>query len=298
MSQTQLNLVIADIQKSLGSWGPDSSLEEMRVGWDGLFGDIEPTVGASSEPVDAGGVRAEWISAPGSAHDRAVLYLHGGGYVLGSINSHRDLCERLSRACGARALALDYRLAPEHPFPAAIEDATAAYRWLLDSGLEPGKLAVAGDSAGGGLTVATLVALRDAGVPLPGCATPLSPWSDLELTGESFISRADIDPMVRKYMLVHMAGIYVPDGDLRNPLVSPVHADLSGLPPLLIHVGEREVIHDDAARVADNARKAGVDVTFNVWAGQIHVHQIFASRLDEGQQAIDQLGDFIRKHTA
>ncbi len=297
MSQAQLDQVIEDVVATFSSWGPDTTLDEMRAGWDGIFADVVPSVGASSEAVDAGGVKAEWITAPGAAPDRVILYLHGGGYVLGSIDSHRDLCERYSRAASARVLALDYRLAPENPFPAAVDDATAAYRWLLDQGIAPAHIAIAGDSAGGGLTFATLVALRDAGTPLPACATPISPWVDLEATGDSMALRADVDPMVQKEMIQQMGHTYTAGGDLRNPLAAPLHADLSGLPPLLIHVGSRETLHDDAARMAEKARAAGVDVELDVWDGQIHVWHVFASRLDEGEEAIQQLGAFVRKHT-
>jgi acetyl esterase/lipase len=297
VSQEQLDRVIEDVVATFSSWGPDTTLDQMREGWDGIFASVEPTVGASSEAVDAGGVRAEWISAPGAAPDRVILYLHGGGYVLGSINSHRDLCERYSRASGARVLSLDYRLAPENPFPAAVEDATAAYRWLLSEGVSADHIAIAGDSAGGGLTFATLVALRDAGTPLPACATPISPWVDLEGTGESMATRADIDPMVQKEMIQQMGQTYIGGGNLRDPLAAPLHADLTGLPPLLVHVGSRETLHDDAARMVEKAKAAGVDVTLDVWEGQIHVWHVFASRLDEGEEAIQQLGAFVRKHT-
>jgi acetyl esterase/lipase len=295
MSSSQLERVIADVVATFGAWGPQTTLAEMRKGWDDLFANAKLTVGARSEKVDAGGVRAEWITAPGAAADRAILYLHGGGYVLGSIHSHRDMCERLSRAAQARVLALDYRLAPENPFPAAVEDATAAYRWLLTQGLDAKRLAIAGDSAGGGLTFATLLALKNAGDPLPACATPLSPWVDLEALGESMTTKAAQDPMVQKPLVAEMAKTYVPSGDLRNPLAAPLYGDLRGLPPLLIQVGSRETLLDDAVRIADKAKRAGVAVEIEVWPGQIHVWQIFASRLDEGEQAIQKLGAFIRK---
>lgn len=297
MSQAQLDRVIEDVVATFSSWGPDTTLEQMRAGWDGIFADVKPTVGATSEAVDAGGVRAEWITAPGAAPDRVILYLHGGGYVLGSIDSHRDLCERYSRASGARVLSLDYRLAPENPFPAAVDDATAAYRWLLSEGISPNHIAIAGDSAGGGLAFATLVALRDAGTPLPACATPISPWVDLEATGESMVSRAEVDPMVQKDMIQQMGQTYIGSGNPRDPLAAPLHADLKGLPPLLVHVGSRETLHDDAARMVEKAKASGVDVTLDVWEGQIHVWHVFASRLDEGQAAIEKLGAFVRKHT-
>jgi acetyl esterase/lipase len=298
MSSAQLEKVIADVAATFGAWGPQTTLPEMRKGWDGLFANVKHTVGAKTETVDAGGAKGEWISAPGAAADRAILYFHGGGYVLGSIHSHRDMCERLSRAAQARVLALDYRLAPEHPFPAAVDDARAAYRWLLKQGLQPKRIALAGDSAGGGLTFATLLALKEHGDPLPACAVPLSPWVDLEATGDSMISKDKEDPMVHKNLVEQMAKTYVPTGDLRNPLAAPLYGDLRGLPPLLIQVGSRETLLDDAVRIADKAKKAGVEVELDVWKGQIHVFQIFASRLDEGEQAIQKIGAFIKKHAA
>lgn len=297
MSQRQLEEVIRDIAATFGVWHDDTPLDVMRKGWDGLFSNVDYRVGASALPVDAGGVKAEWITAPGVAPDRVVIYLHGGGYIMGSVDSHRDICERYSREAGARVLALDYRLAPEHPFPAALDDSIAAYRWLLREGIQPKHIAIAGDSAGGGLTFATLVSLRDAGDPLPACATPLSPWVEFEGTGDSITSRAQIDPMVRQDLDLKMARAYLAGGDLRNPLAAPIYADLTGLPPLLIQVGEREILFDDSSRMTEKARQAGVDVTLREWKGQIHVWQIFASRLDEGQAAIEELGAFVRKHT-
>lgn len=298
MSQAQLDEVIRDVVATFGAFTPQTTLEEMRRAWDGIFADVKLTVGAKTTKVDAGGVRAEWIDAPEAEKDRVIEYFHGGGYVLGSIDSHRDMCERLSRAAKARVLALDYRLAPEHPFPAAVEDATAAYRWLLAEGYSPKKIALAGDSAGGGLTFATLLALRDRKQPMPACATPLSPWVDLEGNGESMMTKADVDPMVQRPMIHQMATTYLAGKSVRDPLAAPLHGDLRGLPPLLIQVGGRETLLDDAVRIADKAKQAGVDVTLEVWDAQIHVWQIFASRLDEAEDAIRKLGAFIRRHTA
>ncbi len=297
MSSNQLEPVIADMVAVFGSWGPDTSLAEMRKGWDGIFANVVPTVGATTEAVDVSGVRGEFISAPQASPDRVILYFHGGGYVLGSIDSHRDMCERFSRSSGARVLALDYSLAPERPFPAAVDDATGAYRWLLDQGFVSGSISIAGDSAGGGLAFATLVAARDGGMPMAACGVTISPWVDLEATGESMDSKSAEDPMVQRDMIQHMGRTYVPLGDLRNPLAAPLYASLHGLPPLLIQVGSRETLLDDAVRMADNANAAGVDVSLDIWEGQVHVFQIFASRLDEGEEAIQQLGAFVRKHT-
>jgi len=249
------------------------------------------------EQVNAGCVPAVWITTSGIVPERVICYLHGGGYVLGSINTHRELASRLSRAASARVLILDYRLAPENPFPAAVDDSTAAYRWLLSSGVDPARLVIAGESAGGGLTIATLVALRDAGEPLPAAGICLSPWVDLECLGESIVTRAEIDPVVNKENIVMLAKAYLGDADPRTPLASPLYADLTGLPPLLIQVGTAECLFDDAMRLADRARAAGVDVTLEPWEDMIHMWHMFAAILPEGQQAIDRIGEFIRQHT-
>jgi acetyl esterase/lipase len=297
MSAQQLDAVIRDVQACFGAWTPETSLEQMRKDWDDVFAKVPCTVGAKCEPVDAGGVPALRITASNAVPDRSVLYLHGGGYAFGSSRSHRDLGEFLSRAAQAQVFMLDYRLAPEHPFPAAVDDATAAYRWLLQAGFKPEKTAVSGDSAGGGLTFATLLSIRQNGLPRPACAVPLSPWTDLDCTGETFVTKADVDPMVHKDFTRQLANLYVPNGDVKQPLASPLYAELSGVPPLLIQVGERETLLDDSLRIAERARQAGVDVQVEIEPGQIHVFQIFASRLDEGAAAIERMGSFIRRHT-
>ncbi len=272
------------------------SIEEQRAAFDMLTSHFQPGEDVRCEPVDAGGVPGEWITTPEAAHERAIYYLHGGGYTLGSINTHREMISRLSRAAGARALAIDYRLAPENPFPAAVEDSTAAYRWLLSTGVDPARLVIAGDSAGGGLTVATLVALRDAGEPLPAAAVCLSPLVDMEGLGESMTTRAEADPMIQREPLLQHAKAYLGDVHPHTPLAAPLYADLGGLPPLLIQVGTAETLLDDATRLAERAKSAGVDVELEVWDDMIHVWQFFAAMLPEGQQAIDRIGEFIRKH--
>ncbi len=275
----------------------DVSFEEQRAAFEQttvLF-PVPPDV--RREPVDAGGVPGEWIVAPGAEDERVIFYLHGGGYTIGSINTHREMISRLSRAAGARALAIDYRLAPEHPFPAAVEDSTAAYRWLLSAGVDPARLVIAGDSAGGGLTVATLVALRDAGDTLPAAAVCISPWVDMEGLGESMTTKVEVDPMIDPIALPREAKAYLGDADPRTPLAAPLYADLTGLPPLLIHVGTSEVLLDDSTRLAERAKAAGVDVVLEPWDEMIHVWHFFASMLPEGQQAIDRVGEFIREHT-
>jgi acetyl esterase/lipase len=274
----------------------DVSVEEMRAGMEAMIGaaaQLPP--GLIREPREVNGVPAEWVSAPGAAADRAVLYLHGGGYVLGSIRTHRELAARISQDSGARCLVIDYRLAPEHPFPAAVEDAVAAYRWLLETGYAPERLAIAGDSAGGGLTVATLLALRDAKLPLPATAVCISPWVDLVVEGESMTTRAKQDPMLSREPLLAMAKHYLGGGDARAPLASPVFADLRGLPPLLIHVGDHETLLDDSTRLAARARKAGVEVELEVWPEMIHVWHAFAAMVPEGREAIERIGAHLAK---
>jgi acetyl esterase/lipase len=250
------------------------------------------------EATTIGSIPAEWIRPAGVATDAAILYLHGGGYVIGSINSHRAMIASIARAGGVQALAIDYRLAPECPFPAAVEDATAAYRWLLERGLAPRRIVVAGDSAGGGLTVATLVALRDQKVALPAAGVCLSPWVDLEATGESVTARADRDPMLGKIDLLQYASEYLGDTHARTPLASPLYADLSGLPPLLVQVGEAETLYDDATRLVERAHKSGVDATLDAWPEMIHVWQAFGSMLPEAQQAVEQIGAYIRSRVS
>ena len=253
---------------------------------------------AKCEPVDAGGVPAEWVAAPGIDAERAVLYLHGGGYAIGSLNTHRRLAYDISAASGARVLVIDYRLAPEHPFPAAVDDAAAAWRWMLAQGLDPKRIAIAGDSAGGGLTIATLVNLRDQKLGLPGCAVAISPWVDLEGLGASITGRAAQDPMVQKDGLLWMAGMYLAGKDAKTPLAAPLHADLKGLPPILVQVGTAETLLDDATRIAEKLHQAGVDVKLAIWPNMLHVFPLFAPILSEGRDGCVEIGNFIRSRTA
>jgi acetyl esterase/lipase len=253
---------------------------------------------ARCEAVKAGSVPAEWIDAPGCDPGRAVLYLHGGGYAIGSINTHRRLAYNISAASGARVLVIEYRLAPEHPFPAAVDDAAEAWRWLLDQGFKPARLAIAGDSAGGGLVIATLVNLRDRNLGLPGCAVAISPWVDLEGVGTSMTARAADDPMVQKDGLSWMAGLYLNGADPRTPLAAPLHAELSGLPPILIQVGTAETLLDDATRIAQKLHRAGVSVRLAVWPNMLHVFPLFAPILSEGADGCAEIGAFIRSGRA
>jgi epsilon-lactone hydrolase len=294
MASEQLNKVIERIKSA--PQNPNASLESRRAGMERISERVPADV--ICEKVSAGGVPAEWIAAPGAAADRVILYLHGGGYVLGSINTHRAMISRIARASNSRALAIDYRLAPEHPFPAAVEDATAAYKCLLAQGYKPNKIVIAGDSAGGGLTLAALLAIRDAGIPMPAAAVPISPWTDLEGTGESVRTRAARDVMVTQENLAGSAKQYYGTHDPKDPLVSPVHANFRGLPPMLIHVGDAEILLDDSTRVAKSAKAAGVNVELEVWDDMPHVWHVFAKILPEGQQAIDKIGKFVIARTS
>ena len=250
--------------------------------------------GARFTPVEAGSVPCEWVEAPGATTKGTLLYLHGGGYTIGSVRTHRALVARLASATGARALTVDYRLGPEHPFPAAVDDALAAYRWLVRTGVEPRRIVVAGDSAGGGLTVALLLALRDAGEALPAAGVCISPWTDLAGEGTSMTSHADRDPIVQRDGLLQMAAAYLAGQDPRAPLASPIHADLRGLPPLLVHVGTAETLLDDATRPAERARAADVAVDLEVWDDMIHVWHAFAPLLPEADEAIARIGTWVR----
>ncbi len=248
------------------------------------------------EPVTAGNVACEWVHGPSNRGEQAVVYLHGGAYVIGSAATYRELIGRLSMAAGMWVLAPDYRLAPEHPFPAAVDDALAAYRWLLGTGIEPARIVIAGDSAGGGLALATLLALRDAGDRLPTAAVLLSPWTDLTCPGDSYASRAESDPLLTREVMVTMAAHYLAGADPKSVLASPIYADLKGLPPLLVHLGSDEVLLDDSTRLAERARVAGVDVELRVWDGMWHDFQRFAGRgVIEAQESIDLIGAFTKK---
>jgi phosphinothricin tripeptide acetyl hydrolase len=247
------------------------------------------------EHVNAPVAPAEWLRPPAADSGRVVLYLHGGGYVIGSPRSHRHLAAAIAGAAGASALLLDYRLAPEHPYPAAVEDATAAYRWLLDRAVAPGRVVIAGDSAGGGLTVATLLALRQAGVPLPAAGVCISPWVDLTCGGDSYRTKAAADPIVTRAAVAQMAQAYLGATPPRTPLASPLFADLRGLPPLLIHVGSEEVLLDDARLLAERAQAAGVEVGLEVYEHMIHVWHWFLPMLDEAQSAVEAIGRFVRE---
>jgi epsilon-lactone hydrolase len=274
--------------------GPQS-IEDLRANMEEVGRKFTPPADISFTPVGADGVPGEWASPPGPDTGTVILYLHGGGYGVGSIASHRHLVAQLALASAARAFSIDYRLAPEHQFPAAVEDAVAAARWLLRQGVKPGRLVFAGDSAGGGLAIATCLALRDAGDPLPAALVCMSPLTDLAKEGESMRTKIDLDPMVNPEGSAAYARRYVGEhGDLKAPLASPLYADLRNLPPMQILVGTWETLLDDSTRIAQRARAAGVEVDLQVWDEMIHIWPYFADIIPEGKEAIARMGDFIR----
>ena len=288
------------VRQHLAKLPPAASLtiEERRAQYDRAERVFPTPADVTIEPVAAPSRPAEWLAPPGARGHAVLLYLHGGGYVIGSPRSHRHLAAALARAGGTRALLLDYRLAPEHPFPAALDDAVAAYGWLLAQGVDARRVVVAGDSAGGGLTVATLLALRDRALPLPAGAVCISPWVDLTCGGATYVSKAAVDPIVTRDGVAMMAKAYVGAGDPKAPLVSPLFADLRGLPPLLVHVGSDEVLLDDALGLAERARRAGVEVGLEEWPAMIHVWHWFQPMLEEADRAIANIGAFVRARTS
>ena len=249
----------------------------------------------SLEAVDVGGRPGEFSTVPGSDPSRVLLFFHGGGYCSGSIASHRRMVTEAGRACGARTLAVGYRLAPEHPFPAALDDALAAWRFLRSGGVEASRIVVGGDSAGAGLTLALLQRLRDAGEPLPASGWLVSPWTDLTMSGATLTTKDADDPLIHKDYLEELAAAYVPPGtDRWDPGLSPLFASLSGLPPLLVQVGSEETLLSDAARLAEAAGAARVAVTLEVWPRMIHAWPLWNARLEPGRRALAHLGAFVR----
>ena len=278
---------------------PSATVDEQRASFEGMALPLpdQTTVGQA----ELGEVGAEWVAELTASPLRRVLYLHGGGYMMGSLNSHRHLAALVSRASGCVVLLLDYRLAPEHPFPAAVEDATAAFSWMREHGPDGHETAegcfIAGESAGGGLTLAALLALREAGRQMSDAAVTISAWTDLALTGETLETNADVDPVVRNVDLVRpIAEQYLSGIDPKTPLASPLYADPHGLPPIFMQVGENEMLRSDTTRFADAARAAGVSVELDVVPEVPHFVQLFAPLVPEGQDAIERIGAFLKSH--
>ena len=289
---------IGALRAKLASRVRSDDYRQRRKDMDAGFSQYGIARDVTVEPVTANGVRAEWTSTPQDDRDAALLYVHGGGYVIGSLDSHRHVVSEAGRAAKIWALALDYRLAPEHPFPAAVEDAVSGYRYLLSRGIRPGRIAIAGDSAGGGLVVAAMLAIREAGLAQPACGWCISPWVDMEGIGESMSSKAEADPMVQKAGLLEMANLYLGGARPRSPLAAPIYADLRGLAPLLIQVGAAETLLDDAIRLAKVAGAADVRVDLQIWPEMVHVWHLFHPELKAGLRAIQEGGSYVRSRMA
>lgn len=273
--------------------GTEVSIAKRRAAMEAVAFRIASDIEVETATVDE--LHAQWLRAPQITGPHTVLYLHGGGYVMGSCNTHRALGGAISRAAGAAVLLPEYRLAPEAAFPAAVDDAVACYRWLLARGHEPAHLAIAGDSAGGGLTAATLIALRKESLPMPAAAVCISPWSDLTCNAGSYRTRAAADPMITPQDIAEMAAHYLQGADPESPLASPNFADLRELPPLLIHVGRDEILLDDALQLHERATAAGVASTLEVWDDMIHVWHAFHPLLAEGRDGVARVGAFLRE---
>jgi len=256
-----------------------------------------PARRTARSPFDAGGVTGLRIATPQSEPGRIVLYLHGGAYCFGSPAHYRDFHWRIARAARAEVVCIDYRLAPEHRFPAALDDAVCSYRGLLAQGADPRRIAIMGDSAGGGLVFATLLRLRDEGAPLPACAVGMSPWTDLAAAGASFTANAEADPMLDGPQSLYFARTYLGGADPRHPYASPLYGDPAGLPPALIQVGSDEILLDNATRLAERMRAAGCRAECRVWPRMPHVWQLYARILPEGRRAIAEIGEFVQRMT-
>ena len=283
-----------------GAWfrtvdAENSDVQRMRGLWHFLANVLWTASGVTIERREIEGLAAEWFTPKDPADNKILLYLHGGAYIMGNCATHRQLVSYLSRECGLRAVLPEYRLAPEHPYPAAIDDALAVYRSLLEQGFSAEEIVVAGDSAGGGLTMALLLSLRDAGEPLPAAAVLFSPWLDLTSSGESMATRASRDPWFRPEDMPVISAYYCKPEEMALPRVSPVFADVTGLPPIYIQVGDDEILLSDSTRIAKSIEAAGGDVTIEVWRNMWHVFQVFVHQMPESRQAIQRVAPFVRE---
>ena len=293
-TEDEVNVVLEQLGTFLQD-KPRETPEDLRALLDAAFADVPLPADIKTENITIYGVRAHWIESAASDPARVVLLLHGGGFVAGSLTSHQRLAADISSACGARVLLLDYRLAPEHPFPAGLDDCVTAYRWLLDSGYKPGHIAIVGDSAGGGLTVSTGLRLKAMEIDQPAALVALSPWANLACDGETMETKAADDPITSREQLFQLTELYLNGHDIKDPLVSPIYGDLRGLPPLLIQVGSREVLLDDSRKLAVRARADDVPVAIEEWPGLFHVWHMWADQLTDGRRALGGIGVFVRK---
>jgi monoterpene epsilon-lactone hydrolase len=285
------------IRLAMEQLGPSAGIEDIRRACDAVYGEMLPLpVGVSFHAVNDVEVRGVWSETPDAVRERVVLYLHGGGYYAGSARSWRPISGEIGRAATVRSFSADYRLAPEHPYPAALDDCMAAYRWLLNQGCHADKLVIAGDSSGAGLAVAVMLRARDAGLPLPAGAYLISPWVDLEVAQESIELKADVDPIGTRAGLEQCAAWYLHGQSARNPLVSPIHAsvaDLSGFPPVLIHVASYDIMLDEALRLARQFAVADVSTKVEVWPQYFHAFQLWHARLAAARAALANAAVFI-----
>ena len=296
--QGRLLTLIFRMQKIFSKFNDKVDLQKERSELDKLGSIFKPLTTIQCVDEHTNGVSTEWITTPNSKTKRVVLYIHGGSFVAGSIKSHRSLAANIAHAAKARSLIIDYRLAPEYPFPSALEDTLSAYQWLLDHKYAPEHISIAGDSAGGGLTIALLLKLRDLTLPMPAAAVCLSPMIDHTYTGETWKTNSGADILIYPQKEYEFTRMYLGGTDPHNPFVSPFYADLTGLPQLLIQVGTYELLLSDSRRLAEKARTAGVDVILDEWEGMQHVWQFGASFFPEGRMAIAKIGEFIQQNTS
>ncbi|PRP97705.1 Monoterpene epsilon-lactone hydrolase [Enhygromyxa salina] len=297
MDNPQLHAVHQFLKSQLTE-ASDLSLDGMRTNLDNVGRLAPPLPGVTREVVDTGVVRSEWIRPADADEGRAILFVHGGGYMLGSVDSHRDLISRIAVAAKAPALAIEYRRAPEHPFPAGLDDTLASYRWLVGpGGYAPAKVALVGESAGAGLLLGAALQIRDTeGLDSPGALVCMSPWTDLTLSSSSLATVED--PSMKAPYVAMMAQAYLAGQDPKTPGASPLHAELAGLPPILLQAGAAEALRDDSERFAERCKEAGVDVTLELWDDMFHAFQLWAAMLDEAKRAIEAVGEFTRARTS
>ena len=294
MSLTELEQIISQLKSQ--PLPENFTLEELRSAFEDMARLFSSSEDAEIEQVNLNGVPGEFVKAFPHSSPSTIMYLHGGGYGSGSLNTHRTLAYNLSKASGFQVLLVDYRLAPEYPFPAAIEDSITAYRWLQHNGFSAERIGLAGDSAGGGLALATCIALRQEQEQLPGAVVCISPWTDLAAQGKSFQTKTAVDPICSQLMIEFFRHLYVQKGDFFHPLASPLYAELTGLPPLLLQVGTEEILLDDSLRLAEKAQQCGVETELQIWEKMIHVWHLFAPSLAEGQEAIAAVANFFNQH--
>lgn len=275
---------------------PGMDLDSLRLLLEDLQSLASEPTEVSYEEVQAGGIPAIWARPAGAPKDRVILYTHGGGFVTNSASSHRKLAGHLAKHAGVAALVIDYRRAPEHPFPAQIEDAIKAHEWLRAQGFKPEHTAVAGDSAGGNLAISSVLKMRELGMPLPAAVIGFSPWLDMESTGATFETNAATDVFINRDMAMLMAGMYLGKASPTDPLANPLHATLDGFPPVFVVAGDAEVLQDDARRFVDKARAAGVDASATYGAGQQHVFQFMAGRSDAADATLAKAAAWVRPH--